>query len=269
LKGIRKGKRSNASGPRAQTLEVRRASLFSHFQHAAPPSSLSPFSPSRPSYRRPAYHKPQPHRDADRWGPDDVAPGVSLLPPVTPSLSLSPFALRRRPSISAAPLACQPSAPAGAIRAVHASRVPPCAIRGPPPRHGVASTLAAAGEFTRSTPPLPAGEEGGGGGEEEARRPPPARRRPREAGGPLEGARGRREAKDRDAPASSAPRRRPPFHAGDPASSTPPRFTAACTSARGHQGEAKPPHSSVVDPAFEPRLLALAVPTLPPRRRRW
>jgi hypothetical protein len=42
------------------------------------------------------------------------------------------------------------------------------------------------------------------------------------------------------------------FHADDPASSAPPRFTAACTSARGHQGEAKPPHPSVVDPAFEP-----------------
>jgi hypothetical protein len=59
------------------------------------------------------------------------------------------------------------------------------------------------------------------------------------------------------------------FHAGDPASSTPPRYTAACTSARGHQGEAKPPHPSVVDPAFEPWRFALAVPPLPPRRRRW
>jgi hypothetical protein len=48
------------------------------------------------------------------------------------------------------------------------------------------------------------------------------------------------------------------FHAGDPASSAPPRFTAACTSACGHQGEAKPPHPSVVDPAFEPRRFALA-----------
>jgi hypothetical protein len=49
-----------------------------------------------------------------------------------------------------------------------------------------------------------------------------------------------------------------PFHADDPASSAPPRFTAACTSARGHQGEAKLPHPSVVDPAFEPRRFVIA-----------
>jgi hypothetical protein len=209
LKGIRKGKRINAFGPRAQLLKVRRASLFSYFQHAATPSPLILFSPPRPSYRRPASHLPHPHRDAARWGPGDVAPGVSLLPPVTPSLSLSLFALRRRPGISAAPPAWQPSAPAGAIRAVHASHAPPCAIRGPPPRLGGAPTLAAAGSSPaphRLCPPEKKEEEEGrrrpGG-------PPPARRRPREAAGPLEGARGRREAKDRDAPASSAPSRRP------------------------------------------------------------
>jgi hypothetical protein len=45
------------------------------------------------------------------------------------------------------------------------------------------------------------------------------------------------------------------FHADDLA---PPRFTAAYTSARGHQGEAKLPRPSVVDPAFEPRRFAIA-----------
>jgi hypothetical protein len=44
------------------------------------------------------------------------------------------------------------------------------------------------------------------------------------------------------------------IHADDLA---PPRFTAACTSACGHQGEAKLPRPSVVDPAFEPRRIAI------------
>jgi hypothetical protein len=73
----------------------------------------------------------------------------------------------------------------------------------------VAPTLAAAGSSPAPHHLCPPEKKE----EEEGRRrpggPPPARRRPRGAGGPLEGARGRREAKDRDAPASSAPRRRP------------------------------------------------------------
>jgi hypothetical protein len=142
------------------------------------------------------------------------------------------------------------------IRAVHASRIPPCAIRWPPPHHGVAATLAAAGKNTRSTPPLPAGGEGGGGGEEEPRSSPPARRRPRGAGGPLEEARGRREAKNRDAPASSAPRRRatpPPLPAPPPSSSL--RHQSSPPSARRPVATKvrQTPSPSVVDPAFEPR----------------
>jgi hypothetical protein len=59
------------------------------------------------------------------------------------------------------------------------------------------------------------------------------------------------------------------FHAGDPASSAPPRFTAACTSARGHQGEAKPLTPLwLTRPSSRDSLLS-PVPPLPPRRRRW
>jgi hypothetical protein len=111
-------------------------------------------------------------------------PASPLLPPATHLLF--PFSVVAT-AFRAAPPAWQPSEPAGAIRAVHTSRAPPCSIRRPPPRLGAAPTLAATGSRPRSTLPLPAGEEGGGGGEKKARRPtagsPPTSRSQRTARG--------------------------------------------------------------------------------------
>jgi hypothetical protein len=222
-------------------------SLIGHLRLSFPHAAAPPFLPV-PARCGPVNAGPSPtyHHSpgTPTGGTQMTSPPASAVFLPSPFLLLSPFCtLRRRPS----------SAPPRSPPAVHAHRSDPRRPRVPHPALHYKMVAAAP---RRSRNPSRRGEEHPLHTASVRRR----RRRRRRRGGAPELAAGSPSTTQRRrptrgsprAPRSQGPRRpcflclAPPYHAATSTSaasvliSAPPLFTAVCTSARGHQGEANP-----------------------------